>query len=106
MDKRKNLTIMINKLKTANAPRNLNEEFEVLYEDLKQTRAEIGQALDKRTEEMQRTMLNILETAISYMANCKDEEAYKYLLEQHKIIKKDLSDNDQEDRQVIIKIFE
>ena len=105
MSKRENLTIMINKLKTADTVKNLQEEFDEVYKDLKTTRAEIGQAIDKRTEEMQEEMANILAKAICFMTVGKNEKAFKYLIEQYEIIKKDLSDNDQEDRQINIKIF-
>lgn len=105
MSKRENLTIMINKLKTADTVKNLQEEFDEVYKDLKTTRAEIGQAIDKRTEEMQEEMANILAKAITYMLNAQDKEALKYLIDQYKIIIKDLSNNNHEDRQVIIKIF-
>lgn len=43
--------------------------------------------------------------AICFMTVGKNEKAFKYLIEQYEIIKKDLSDNDQEDRQINIKIF-
>lgn len=105
MSKREKLTIMINKLKTANTVGNLQEEYEEVYKDLKTTREEIGQAVDKRTEEMQEEMANILAKAITYMTNEQDKEALKYLIDQYKIIIKDLSNNNHEDRQVIIKIF-
>ncbi len=105
MSKREKLTIMINKLKTANTVGNLQEEYEEVYKDLTTTRAEIGQAIDKRTEEMQEEMLNVLAKAICFMTVGKDEKAFKYLIEQYELIKKDLSDNDQEDRQINIKIF-
>ena len=105
MSKRENVIIMFNKLKTAKTTRNLQEEFEEVYEDLTITREEIGQAIDKRTEEMQEEMANILAKAICFMTVGKNEKAFKYLIEQYEIIKKDLSDNDQEDRQINIKIF-
>lgn len=105
MSKRENVIIMFNKLKTAKTTRNLQEEFEEVYKDLTTTREEIGQAVDKRTEEMQEEMLNILAKAICFMAVGKDEKAFKYLIEQYELIKKDLSDNDQEDRQVTLKIL-
>ena len=105
MSKREKLTIMINKLKTANTVGNLQEEYEEVYKDLTTTRAEIGQAIDKRTEEMQEEMANILAKAITYMLNAQDKEALKYLIDQYKIIIKDLSNNNHEDRQAIIKIF-
>ena len=96
---------MFSKLKTAKTVRNLQEESEEVYKDLKATREEIGQAVDKRTEEMQEEMANILAKAICFMTVGKNEKAFKYLIEQYEIIKKDLSDNDQEDRQINIKIF-
>lgn len=105
MSKREKLTIMINKLKTANTVGNLQEEYEEVYKDLTTTRAEIGQAVDKRTEEMQEEMANILAKAITYMLNAQDKEALKYLIDQYKIIIKDLSNNNHEDRQAIIKIL-
>lgn len=105
MSKRENVIIMFNKLKTAKTTRNLQEEFEEVYKDLTITREEIGQAIDKRTEEMQEEMANILAKAICFMTVGKNEKAFKYLIEQYEIIKKDLSDNDQEDRQINIKIF-
>ena len=105
MSKREKLTIMINKLKAANTVGNLQEEYEEVYKDLKTTRAEVGQAVDKRTEEMQEEMANILAKAICFMTVGKNEKAFKYLIEQYEIIKKDLSDNDQEDRQVTLKII-
>lgn len=105
MSKRENVIIMFNKLKTAKTTRNLQEEFEEVYKDLTTTREEIGQAVDKRTEEMQEEMANILAKAIAYMLNAQDKEALKYLIDQYKIIIKDLSNNNHEDRQVIIKIF-
>lgn len=105
MSKRENVIIMFNKLKTAKTTRNLQEEFEEVYKDLTATREEIGQAVDKRTEEMQEEMANILAKAICFMTVGKNEKAFKYLIEQYEIIKKDLSDNDQEDRQINIKIF-
>ena len=105
MSKRENVIIMFNNLKTAKTTRNLQEEFEEVYKDLTTTREEIGQAIDKRTEEMQEEMANILAKAICFMTVGKNEKAFKYLIEQYEIIKKDLSDNDQEDRQINIKIF-
>lgn len=109
MSKRENVIIMLNKLKTAKTVRNLQEEFEEVYKDLKATREEIeqaiGQAVDKRTEEMQEEMANILAKAIAYMANMQDKEAFKYLIEQYEIIKNDLSANYQGNRQINIKIF-
>ena len=74
MDKRENVIIMLNKLKTAKTTRNLQEEFEEVYKDLTTTREEIGQAVDKRTEEMQEEMANILAKAIAYMLNAQDQE--------------------------------
>ena len=109
MSKRENVIIMFNKLKTAKTVRNLQEEFEEVYKDLKTTRAEIeqaiGQTVDKRTEEMQEEMLNILAKAICFMTVGKDEKAFKYLIEQYELIKKDLSDNNHDDRQVTLKIL-
>ena len=105
MNKRENVIIMFNKLKTAKTTKNLQEEFEEVYKDLTTTREEIGQAVDKRTEEMQEEMANILAKAITYMTHEQDKEALKYLIDQYKIIIKDLSNNNHEDRQVIIKIF-
>ena len=105
MSKRENVIIMFNKLKTAKTTRNLQEEFEEVYKDLTTTREEIGQAIDKRTEEMQEEMLNILAKAICFMTVGKDEKAFKYLIEQYELIKKDLSNNNHEDRQAIIKIL-
>lgn len=103
MDKRENVIIMLNKLKTAKTVRNLQEEFEEVYKDLTTTREEIGQAIDKRTEEMQEEMANILAKAIAYMANMQDKEAFKYLVEQYEIIKNDLSANYQGNRQIKLK---
>lgn len=100
MSKRENVIIMLNKLKTAKTTRNLQEEFEEVYKDLTTTREEIGQAIDKRTEEMQEEMANILAKAIAYMANMQAEEAFKYLIEQYEIIKNDLSANYQGNRQI------
>ena len=54
---------------------------------------------------MQEEMANILAKAICFMTVGKNEKAFKYLIEQYEIIKKDLSDNDQEDRQVTLKIL-
>lgn len=105
MNKRENVIIMFNKLKTAKTTKNLQEEFEEVYKDLTTTREEIGQAVDKRTEEMQEEMANILAKAITYMTNEQDKEALKYLIDQYKIIIKDLSNNNHEDRQAIIKIL-
>lgn len=109
MDKRENVIIMLNKLKTAKTTRNLQEEFEEVYKDLTTTREEIeqaiGQAVDKKTEEMQEEIANILAKAITYMLNAQDKEALKYLIDQYKIIIKDLSNNNHEDRQAIIKII-
>lgn len=105
MSKRENVIIMFNKLKTAKTTKNLQEEFEEVYKDLTTTREEIGQAIDKRTEEMQEEMLNILAKAICFMTVGKDEKAFKYLIEQYELIKKDLSDNNHDDRQVTLKIL-
>lgn len=105
MNKRENVIIMFNKLKTAKTTKNLQEEFEEVYKDLTTTREEIGQAVDKRTEEMQEEIANILAKAIAYMLNAQDKEALKYLIDQYKIIIKDLSNNNHEDRQAIIKIL-
>lgn len=109
MSKRENVIIMLNKLKTAKTTRNLQEEFEEVYKDLTTTREEIeqaiGQAVDKRTEEMQEEMANILAKAIAYMLNAQDKEALKHLIDQYKIIIKDLSDNNHDDRQVTLKIL-
>lgn len=54
---------------------------------------------------MQEEMANILAKAITYMLNAQDKEALKYLIDQYKIIIKDLSNNNHEDRQAIIKIL-
>lgn len=109
MSKRENVIIMLNKLKTAKTTRNLQEEFVEVYKDLTTTREEIeqaiGQAVDKRTEEMQEEIANILAKAIAYMLNAQDKEALKYLIKQYKIIIKDLSDNNHDDRQVTLKIL-
>lgn len=109
MNKRENVIIMLNKLKTTKTVRNLQEELNEVYKDLIATREEaeqaIGQAIDKRTEEMQEEMANILAKAIAYMLNAQDKEALKYLIKQYKIIIKDLSNNNHEDRQAIIKIL-
>ena len=109
MSKRENVIIMFNKLKTAKTTRNLQEEFVEVYKDLTTTREEIeqaiGQAVDKRTEEMQEEIANILAKAIAYMLNAQDKEALKYLIKQYKIIIKDLSDNNHDDRQVTLKIL-
>lgn len=105
MSKRENVIIMFNKLKTAKTTKNLQEEFEEVYKDLTTTREEIGQAVDKRTEEMQEEMLNILAKAICFMIVGKNEKAFKYLIEQYELIKKDLSDNNHDDRQVTLKIL-
>ena len=105
MNKRENVIIMLNKLKTTKTTRNLQEEFEEVYKDLTTTREEIGQAIDKRTEEIQEEMLNILAKAICFMTVGKDEKAFKYLIEQYELIKKDLSDNNHDDRQVTLKIL-
>ena len=105
MSKQENVIIMLNKLRTAKTTRNLQEEFEEVYKDLTATREEIGQAVDKRTEEMQEEMANILAKAITYMLNVQDKEALKYLIDQYKIIIKDLSDNNHDDRQVTLKIL-
>lgn len=109
MSKRENVIIMLNKLKIAKTVRNLQEESEEVYKDLKATREEIeqaiGQAVDKRTEEMQEEIANILAKAIAYMLNAQDKEALKYLIKQYKIIIKDLSDNNHDDRQVTLKIL-
>lgn len=105
MSKRENVIIMFNKLKTAKTTKNLQEEFEEVYKDLTATREEIGQAVDKRTEEMQEEMLNILAKAICFMTVGKDEKAFEYLIEQYELIKKDLSDNNHDDRQVTLKIL-
>lgn len=105
MSKRENVIIMFNKLKTAKTTKNLQEEFEEVYKDLTATREEIGQAVDKRTEEMQEEMLNILAKAICFMIVGKDEKAFEFLIEQYELIKKDLSDNNHDDRQAIIKIL-
>lgn len=85
--------------------KDLKEQSNAIYEDLSQTRAEVGALLDKRTEEMQEEMLNILAKAICFMTVGKDEKAFKYLIEQYELIKKDLSDNNHDDRQVTLKIL-
>jgi len=83
MSKQKNVIIMLNKLRTAKTIRNLQEEFEEVYKDLTTTREEIGQAVDKRTEEMQEEMANILAKAITYMLNGKKKKKKKRLVKQH-----------------------
>lgn len=105
MSKRENVIIMFNKLKTANTVKNLQEEFEEVYKDLTTTREEIGQAIDKRTEEVQEEMANILAKAITYMANKQEEKAFEYLIKQYEIIKSDLSANYQGNRQITLKIL-
>ena len=81
MSKRENVIIMINKLKTAKTVRNLQEESEEVYKDLKATREEIGQAVDKRTEEMQEQIPNTLAKAISFMTVPKNQKAINYLID-------------------------
>ena len=105
MSKQENVIIMLSRLKNADTIKILNEESNAIYEDLAKTREELGQALDKRTEEMQEEILDILGTAIVFMAKGKNDKAFEYLKNEYKTLKKDLSDNDQEDRQAIIKIF-
>ena len=58
-----------------------------------------------KSAEMQEEIANILAKAITYMLNAQDKEALKYLIDQYKIIIKDLSNNNHEDRQAIIKII-
>lgn len=105
MSKQENLIIMLNKLRTAKTVRNLEKESNAIYEDLTKTRAELGQALDKRTEEMQEEMLNILGTAIVLMSKGKNDKAFDYLKNEYKTLKKDLFEDDQSNEQIIIKIF-
>jgi len=100
MSKRENVIIMLNKLKTAKTTRNLQEEFEEVYKDLTATREEIGQAVDKRTEEMQEEM----DKQTTYRLIIEETEApADFVKFNHKIIIKDLSNNNPEDRQAIIK---
>ena len=101
MSKQENLIIMLNKLRTANTVRILNEESDAIYKDLVQTREEMV----SMQENMEKEIFNIVNTMKILKDNNNFEELSKYIDVQHFILKKDLSDNDQEDRQVTIKIF-
>lgn len=100
MSKKENVIIMLNKLRTANTIKNLNEESDILYKELVQTRKEMVSL----QENMEKEFFNIVNTMKILKDNNSIEELSRYIDIQHFILKKDLSDNDQEDRQVIIKI--
>lgn len=101
MSKQENLTIMMNKLRTANTARNLQEESDILYKELVRTRKE----MISLQENMEKEIFNIVNTMKILKDNNNIEELSNYIDIQHFILKKDLSDNDQEDRQVKIKII-
>lgn len=83
-------------ISTAQQIRNLNEESEVLYEDLKQTRNDV----EKREEEMQEAFFKILGDIKLLNDNKKYEELTKYINEEYEVLKKDLFDDYQSDEQI------
>lgn len=101
MSKQENLTIMMNKLRTANTTRNLQEESDILYKELVRARNE----MISLQENMEKEIYNIINTMKILKDNGNFKELSNYIDIQHFILKNDLSNNDQEDRQVIIKIF-
>lgn len=74
----------------------LNEESEVLYEDLRQTRNDV----EKREEEMQEAFFKILGDIKLLNDNKKYEELTKYINEEYEVLKKDLFDDYQSDEQI------
>lgn len=101
MSKQENVIIMLNKLRTAKTVRNLEEESDVLYKELVQTRKEMVSL----QENMEKEIFNIIKNIKTLKDNNKIVELSRYIDAQYEILKNDLSDNDQEDRQVTIKIF-
>lgn len=73
--------------------KDLREQSSVIYKDLSQTRKEVGELLDKRTEEMQDEFFNILGNMKLLLSNKKYEELYKYIDIQYQILKGDLSES-------------
>lgn len=101
MNKQENVIIMLNKLRTANTIKNLNEESDILYKELVQTRKEMVSL----QENMEKEIFNIVNTMKILKDNNSIEELSRYIDIQHFILKKDLSDNNHDDRQAIIKIL-
>ena len=84
-------------ISTAQQIRELNEESEVLYEDLKQTRNDV----EKREEEMQEAFFKILGDIKLLNDNKKYEELTKYINEEYEVLKKDLFDDCESDEQTL-----
>lgn len=68
----------------------LKEESKAIYRDLVQTRKEVGQLLDERTEEMQIEMFNIIGNMKLLLKNKRYEDLEKYMNVQYQILKDDL----------------
>lgn len=101
MSKKENVIIMLNKLKTANTVRNLNEESNILYKELVQTRKEMVSL----QENMEKEIFKIIDTIKILKDNNNLEELSRYIDIQHLILKNDLSEDYQSNRQAIIKII-
>lgn len=101
MSKKENVIIMLNKLKTANTVRNLNEESNILYKELVQTRKEMVSL----QENMEKEIFKIIDTIKILKDNNNLEELSRYIDIQHLILKNDLSEDYQSNRQAIIEII-
>lgn len=101
MSKQENVIIMLNKLKTAKTVRNLEEESDVLYKELVQTRKEMVSL----QENMEKEIFNIIKNIKTLKDNNKIVELSRYIDAQYEILKNDLSEDYQSNRQAIIKII-
>ena len=101
MNKQENVIIMLNKLRTAKTVRNLEEESDVLYKELVQTRKEMVSL----QENMEKEIFNIIKNIKTLKDNNKIVELSRYIDAQYEILKNDLSEDYQSNRQAIIKII-
>ena len=101
MRKQENVIIMLNKLRTAKTVRNLEEESDVLYKELVQTRKEMVSL----QENMEKEIFNIIKNIKTLKDNNKIVELSRYIDAQYEILKNDLSEDYQSNRQAIIKII-
>lgn len=101
MSKQENVIIMLNKLRTARTVKNLEEESDVLYKELVQTRKEMVSL----QENMEKEIFNIIKNIKTLKDNNKIVELSRYIDAQYEILKNDLSEDYQSNRQAIIKII-
>ena len=101
MSKQENVIIMLNKLRTARTVKNLEEESDVLYKELVQTRKE----MISLQENMEKEIFNIIKNIKTLKDNNKIVELSRYIDAQYEILKNDLSEDYQSNRQAIIKIL-